>query len=514
MLYRLSLLLLTCAACLGAVSTPMSSQARPRSTSVSAPLALPILAQASTPTAPPPEPKSASPRQQLPLTLGNQSPQVLELKKTLTFLGYYQGAIDPMYNENTKTAVSKFQSDMGLPPSGIVGKDTWERLNTAQVLKEKLQQPDSPSPSPTVKPSAQPNSTQVQSTQDQEQRRLKGALALLTVSIVGAAIVAGAVLLYERGHSANLVDPDASPSALPKISNPDDDSFLTPVSLSLQTNSEVQTALPSLASPPLQADSFQSDALVNHHLTLETASNGMHKLNTDVGSSGLSAGSTAQTSNAQTSNGYKSFALPAANPPQAETTPALNTVEKLVLREMQLQSEPASADAPPGSLVVSETSSLAKINPGEALLQDLRSADPTKRKKAVWELGQRGNSQAVQPLVDLMLDSDSKQRSLILSSLSEIGVRTLKPMSRALAISLQDDSPDVRKNAIRDLTRVYDLMAQMSQLLRQAADDPDAEVRETARWALGQLGRIRTAPANDSITTSSHSVSSPENFSD
>jgi vesicle coat complex subunit len=60
-------------------------------------------------------------------------------------------------------------------------------------------------------------------------------------------------------------------------------------------------------------------------------------------------------------------------------------------------------------------------------------------------------------------------------------------MNQALAISLQDKNPQVRKNAIRDLTRIYDLMSQISQMLRHAMDDSDADVQETAKWALSQL---------------------------
>ena len=127
----------------------------------------------------------------------------------------------------------------------------------------------------------------------------------------------------------------------------------------------------------------------------------------------------------------------------------------------------------------------------DALVHNLRSGDPSQRQKAIWELGQRGDSRAVQPLVDLLLDSDSQQRGLVLSALSEISTRTLKPVSRALAISLQDENADVRKNAIRDLTRVYDLLTNVSQLLQSACEDPDLEVQETAKWALGQINRIK-----------------------
>ncbi|MCA1992831.1 MAG: hypothetical protein LDL41_12475, partial [Coleofasciculus sp. S288] len=44
--------------------------------------------------------------------------------------------------------------------------------------------------------------------------------------------------------------------------------------------------------------------------------------------------------------------------------------------------------------------------------------------------------------------------------------------------------------------------AQISQMLCHAADDPDPEVQETARWAMGHLSRIRTAAALDTLPPS------------
>jgi hypothetical protein len=160
---------------------------------------------------------------------------------------------------------------------------------------------------------------------------------------------------------------------------------------------------------------------------------------------------------------------------------------------------------------IEETTRLAKVNIVEELIQELRSPDPVKRRKVIWELGQRGDTRAVQPLVDLLIDSDSKQRSLILSTLSEIGTRTLKPMTRALAVSLQDENAEVRKNAIRDLTRVYDMVSQISNLLHKATEDSDQDVQETAKWALGQLNRIRQVPG-DNLPTLKNSISPPENL--
>ena len=152
---------------------------------------------------------------------------------------------------------------------------------------------------------------------------------------------------------------------------------------------------------------------------------------------------------------------------------------------------------PTDLLAVEKPSRLTKINIVDELNKELRTPDRTKRQKLIWELGQQGDSRSVQPLVDLMLDSDSQQRSLILAALAEIGTRTLKPMNRALAISLQDENAEVRKNAIRDLTRTYDQLIQISQILCHAVEDPDAEVQETARWALSQMNRIRAVPGRD-----------------
>ncbi|MFK8183574.1 MAG: peptidoglycan-binding protein [Phormidesmis sp.] len=137
------------------------------------------------------------------------------------------------------------------------------------------------------------------------------------------------------------------------------------------------------------------------------------------------------------------------------------------------------------------TSPLTPVDIIDGLIGDLRNPDPARRRKAIWELGQRGNSVAMKPLVDAMVDADSKEKSLVLAALSEIGIRSLKPMSKALAIALQDSNPEVRKNAIRDLTRVYDLVVQISQMLGHATEDEDPEVRQTASWALEQLSRIR-----------------------
>lgn len=154
-------------------------------------------------------------------------------------------------------------------------------------------------------------------------------------------------------------------------------------------------------------------------------------------------------------------------------------------------SQTGKASVPATMMPVEPTSRLAKLNIVEELIQDLRSPEPTKRHKAIWDLGQQGDSRAIQPLVNMLIDADSQQRNLILAALSEINVRSLKPINKAFAVSMQDESPQVRQNAIRDLTRVYDMMSQMSQMLVHALDDPDQEVQATAKYALTQMNKMR-----------------------
>jgi tetratricopeptide (TPR) repeat protein len=142
------------------------------------------------------------------------------------------------------------------------------------------------------------------------------------------------------------------------------------------------------------------------------------------------------------------------------------------------------------SLDREQSKAITKLDVVTELVKELEHPSPAKRRKAIWELAQRADSRAMKPLVELMIEADSQERSLILEAVSQIASRTLKPMNKALAISLEDPNSQVRKNAIRDLTRVYDLMTQVSQRLSYSLDDPDNEVRETAKWALKQLNQL------------------------
>ncbi|WP_448265242.1 peptidoglycan-binding domain-containing protein [Nostoc sp. DSM 114159] len=62
------------------------------------------------------------------LKVGSQGERVAELQAALKLLGFYSGAVDGIYSENTATAVSRFKQAAGLNPDGVVDASTWQRL--------------------------------------------------------------------------------------------------------------------------------------------------------------------------------------------------------------------------------------------------------------------------------------------------------------------------------------------------------------------------------------------------
>lgn len=197
-----------------------------------------------------------------------------------------------------------------------------------------------------------------------------------------------------------------------------------------------------------------------------------------------------------------------ANPVRDSVSSSSSLVANNNSNESKLKSQ-QQADR---SLPLETTTPLAKLDLVEELIRDLRHPDPTGRRKAIWELAQKGDSRAMKPLVELMIDANSQERILILEAISQIASRALKPMNQALAISLGDENAEVRKNAIRDLTKVYDLMTQISQRLSMAANDSDEEVRKTAMWALKQLNHIKMPIEWKELPVGETRFNSSENF--
>ncbi|MEH2288120.1 peptidoglycan-binding domain-containing protein [Nostoc sp.] len=68
------------------------------------------------------------------LKVGSQGERVSELQAALKLLGFYSGAVDGIYSENTATAVSRFKQAAGLNPDGVVDASTWQRLFPNQTV--------------------------------------------------------------------------------------------------------------------------------------------------------------------------------------------------------------------------------------------------------------------------------------------------------------------------------------------------------------------------------------------
>lgn len=152
------------------------------------------------------------------------------------------------------------------------------------------------------------------------------------------------------------------------------------------------------------------------------------------------------------------------------------------------------------SVAIQTTTKLPANDNIYELIEALVDRSSNKRRRAIWELAQKADSPAVKPLVDRMMDADSQEKTLILEALSQVCGKTLKPINHALALSLQDENAQVRKNAIRDITRIYDHVSQIRPLLYHATTDENAEVREVAKWALSQLDLLQMPQESNLIS--------------
>jgi peptidoglycan hydrolase-like protein with peptidoglycan-binding domain len=68
------------------------------------------------------------------LSIGSQGERVSELQAALKLLGFYTGAVDGVYKDNTANAVSQFKQAAGLNPDGIVDLTTWQKLFPSEPI--------------------------------------------------------------------------------------------------------------------------------------------------------------------------------------------------------------------------------------------------------------------------------------------------------------------------------------------------------------------------------------------
>lgn len=431
------------------------------------------------------------------LAVGSSGPLVIELQLRLKAIAFYEGEVTGDFGETTRLAVEAFQREYGIEVTGSATPETWQALENPATAKLEAA---------------------LEAEGDRTEAETGGSEAGESPADASPADTSQ----NEAGQAA----PDgAVPTALPR--SPTDWAVMAAAFAGLglggfglwkalrprlrhkRKKGSPRRAAPLVLPPQVSGPGREDSEMgtVNPWDSPTSHSPGAHDKLTDLAAGTPANGTPVASSASQpATKGNASSSLAAANFPLVSGAGALIPPPPPSAIQKKVEATP-----------LSPTTRLTRTDPVEQLMGQLQSTDPTLRRKAVWELGQRGDSRAIQPLVNLMTLSDSKQRSLILAALSEIGTQTLKPMKRALAMSLQDSNAEVRKNAIRDLTRIYDLVAQISSLLAIATEDEDPEVRETARWALGQLNRIRSNAGLDPAENQQllkQSVSPPETFSD
>lgn len=135
------------------------------------------------------------------------------------------------------------------------------------------------------------------------------------------------------------------------------------------------------------------------------------------------------------------------------------------------------------------------------LIQDLHQSDRLEdtnaskdlKRKAIWELGQSNDFRAVEPLIQTIPKADSLEKGLILDAITQITNRSFASINRAVLTSLEDENAEVRKNAIQDLTSLYQSMSSIALRLSKMVDDRNLEVRQTAKWTLEKFDRMSSS---------------------
>ncbi|MGF1589534.1 MAG: HEAT repeat domain-containing protein [Pleurocapsa sp.] len=131
------------------------------------------------------------------------------------------------------------------------------------------------------------------------------------------------------------------------------------------------------------------------------------------------------------------------------------------------------------------------------LIKDLQHSDRNLKRKAIWELAKIGDSRSIEPLAKIMPQAGLVDKSLILKAITQITNRHFEPINDQLFALLKDQNPEVRTNAIRDLTALYKFVAPITKQLTQMQQDSDRRVRYVATQALQQLNSGSSLSSSD-----------------
>jgi len=467
----------------------------------------------------------------LALQLGDTDPRVLEIQRRLKIGGYYEGEPSEVFDISTDLAVTRFQEAIGLEATGVVDAQTWDRLQKLEV-SDAAADPETDSgtdaaaetdsgtdadaaaetdadASPSEPDGAEGDAAP---TANDPPRRGGFARLMLWLSISIAAMGIVGTLIYWLLRVLDSGDREPDIDDFDEAATETDADILGDMAGDRDEFDEPIPDALTLVPPSPQPDRQTAAAIAETDATESrnhaapptdaadpaTQSPQPHAPNPEAPQPQAPQPQAPQPQVLQPQ-------APPANPAIAADPPPDPAV---AMASLPISESPAPAPAPSGELSIAANRAnspltsiqdIPKLSITESLLQELNHSDPNQRKKAIWELGRRGDSRAIAPLVELMRDSDSQERSLILAVLTEINTRSLQPMQQALALSFRDDSPEVRKNALRDLTRILDSLSQMGYFITQGTFDRDPEVRDTAKWATEQLRQLNASLGLDRL---------------
>ena len=420
------------------------------------------------------------------LTIGDKGPLVQQLQFYLKDLGYFTEEPNGEFGESTAAAVRSLQSRKGLPTDGVMNTETWTVLTTEyQVNSLDLSVPEGSAadlPAPTPSPKTDP--VKLASPPTSEPSQAEKELQDLAADGSDPSAVTPA-------ETALAQSPESSPSQSP-----------SPQSSPSQVNGS------GLSAPGLRillgALTLGLGGVCFWQLLRITRT--QTQANKSTGGTGGSVSPSPQVEVESVVPAQTLEFVPHAQPP-ADGTFSTEEVTAITYpmndrthdrgndrgndrpQDYPTPNDSGSSLARP-EVTTPELSVRKPLDKVEELMGNLNSNTVAQRHQAIWELGQQADGRGIKPLMELFPVADSHEQSLILAAISEIGVKTFKPMKQVMALSLDSPNPEVRKNAIRDLHRLYETIVQASQLIKYALNDPDPEVQETAAWVIEQMARL------------------------
>lgn len=120
------------------------------------------------------------------------------------------------------------------------------------------------------------------------------------------------------------------------------------------------------------------------------------------------------------------------------------------------------------------------------LIKYLQQPDEDLRREAIRKLA-REDFRGIEPLIEILPQVSSPDRSLILKAIIEIIKSSLQPIEDVLFSNLNRIRPEAKQNAIHDLAVLYTMVAPIVKQLAQMQVDRNMQVQQTAEIAIEQL---------------------------